>query len=196
MSGTVHDTDSNTRRLFEVILALNGGRQIKTEAFFWASSPGEANLHAVRYWKQYSGSLDKFSSQNIDGSQTAEGACHESFGIYGHGSMSMNIMVRNVTGPSGSWGVNLLKRVLKSRGLSAVGGKQVLAATLCDYVDKSWQRPLYEHEKKASSAVDDTPDAAVSKTAPQANSKKRSAEELNDTAVNKKRATPEGTSDR
>ncbi len=182
MSGAVFDTDTSTRRLFEVTLALNGGRQIKTEALFWAKTPSEANQHAVRYWQQFAGSMDPFSKENIDGSQTAKGACHDSFGIYGNGSMSMNIMVQNVTDHC-NWGVNLLKCVLKSRGLNVKGSKFVLQQTLTDYVDKSWQHPV--HEENAAAAGDIPGDDA-----PEANDKKRSAQELTDTvhaSSNKKR---------
>ena len=84
---------------------MNGGRTIKSEAFFWANSPSEANAYAVEYWKRFDGTMDPYSSQNVDGKQTKDGFCHESFGIYGHGSVSMNVIVSDMDGPSGGWGV-------------------------------------------------------------------------------------------
>ena len=115
---------------------MNGGQTIKSEAFFWANSPSEANAYAVEYWKRFAGTMDPFliGSENVDGKQTKDGCCHESFGIYGHGSVSMNIIVSNVDGPSGSWGVMVL--VLK-HALQATGGKADLAQRLTDYGDKS-----------------------------------------------------------
>jgi hypothetical protein len=155
---------------------MNGGRTIKSEAFFWANSPSEANAYAVEYWKRFDGTMDPYSSQNVDGKQTKDGFCHESFGIYGHGSVSMNIMVSNVDGPSGGWGVMVLKRVLKSRGLVATGGKADLARRLTNYVDKSWTRPLYEHEKAAAAAKKEAA-AAVAKTAAAATAAAAAAKE-------------------
>jgi hypothetical protein len=119
--------------------------------------------------------MDPYSSQNVDGKQTKDGFCHESFGIYGHGSVSMNIMVSNVDGPSGGWGVMVLKRVLKSRGLVATGGKADLARRLTNYVDKSWTRPLYEHEKAAAAKKEAA--AAVAKTAAAATAAAAAAKE-------------------
>ena len=175
MSVTV--VDPSTRRLFEVTLAINGGRTIKSEAFFWANSPSEANAYAVEYWKRFDGTgMDPYSSQNVDGKQDKDGFCHESFGIYGHGSVSMNIIVSNVDGPSGAWGVMVLKRVLKSRGLVATGGKADLARRLTNYVDKSWKRPLYEHEKAAAAAKKEAA-AAVAKTAAAATAAAAAAKE-------------------
>lgn len=175
MSGAIYDTDPSTKRLFEVVLVMNGGRQIKTEAFFWASTPSVANQHAVQLWKQYH--VDPFGSQNIDGSETEEGFCHESFGIYGHGSMSMNVVVQYVDQPCGSWGINVLKRVLKSRSLNAKGSKPELQMRLVDYVDKTWKRPLYKHEQEATIAAT----AADAK----ANPKKRPAEQTDSTYAKK-----------
>ena len=71
----------------------------------------------------------------------------------------MNIIVHNVTSHCHcqDWGVKVLKRVLKSRGLDTKGSKQDLQGRLIDYVDKSWQRPSRDHEKKAANASVDNP---------------------------------------
>lgn len=181
MSGTVLDTDPTTRTLFEpldqvrglllVVVAKRGERPCVPLALS-LTAPPRAHLRlqltrlprrravtltvadAVDYWKRHAGTMDPFSSDNIDGKKDKDGFCHESFGIFGHGSCSMNIIVTHCSSPNGSHGVNTLKKVLKSRGLSATGGKADLQMRLDSYVDKSWKRPLYEHEKEALAKQD------------------------------------------
>eukprot|EP01047_Picozoa_sp_COSAG01_P014860 COSAG01_NODE_733_length_13988_cov_1136.208150_11_plen_146_part_01 len=138
----------------------------------WSNTPDTANKLAQAVWNEHDLSTAD-CCQNINGKNTKKGDTYSGFACLGWGSSSLNVQVDSVVGAGGSsachtFGVNQLKRILKSRGLCATGDKQKLAAALKAYLRCPPPTQQELEKSAAADAADATADAADAAAAPAA----------------------------
>eukprot|EP00618_Florenciella_parvula_P018746 CAMPEP_0119499912 /NCGR_PEP_ID=MMETSP1344-20130328/22223_1 /TAXON_ID=236787 /ORGANISM="Florenciella parvula, Strain CCMP2471" /LENGTH=226 /DNA_ID=CAMNT_0007535957 /DNA_START=27 /DNA_END=707 /DNA_ORIENTATION=+ len=119
---SVINAEPASRTLWTVSMMYGGGRTTKIEHAVWSDTPDAANQLAIKQWarfdKQWMDNCD-----NVDGSATKPGEAYQGFACIECGADSLMINVDtvvyhepNMTGVY-TLGTNLLKKVLKSRGI-------------------------------------------------------------------------------
>ena len=139
MSVPVVSLDDEATKTWEIRAMINGGRRETNHGVYFAATPDAVNAIAVETWQEYRAQFLWYAEDagigdqdNVDGSETAAGEAYEGSAIFGHGQCAVSLFVNEamILG----YGVNLLKRILGSRGLSKVGSQQELKERLKAYI--------------------------------------------------------------
>ena len=157
--GSVTDLSAGSSKiLWELELSWNGGQKTEVDSFYWADSPDAVTKEAVALWPLLGNPEWRDNETNVDGSETKPGQPYYGFACLNAGSSSCGMFVSAVKhhkryggngnpemdkfypspGTTGGYGINTLKRILRSRSIPFAAGekKDDLAIKLHDYLEE------------------------------------------------------------
>ena len=157
--GAVHDLSGGASKVLWEIKFQSSGSKFETHGFYWSDTPDPVNKEAISCWVLVGNPAGRDNEENINGSQTKPGQPYYGSAILGYGQCCCSIYVEAVkqhrryggswdpdmdklypspTSNVGEYGVQALKRILKSRGIAFATSdkKDALAHRLHDYLDE------------------------------------------------------------